>query len=122
MNVVNVDPWQFLAVCVLLLVLGGLLLWRLVNKQGNTLEWEDLVSTNGMLNAYKIGYWIGVGIGGWVVVEQTHMGKLDTGVFVGYLAYLGGVPVTMSAIRNRGDVSRSGRQLPQVPPPRDQGE
>ena len=101
----TIEPWAFLTAFGLLLMLGAFLLWRLV-RSTETLQWTDLVATNGILNAYKIGYWIGTGIGSWAVIKTTYMGDLDAGVFAGYLAYLGGVPVGMSAIRGRNRDAR----------------
>lgn len=103
------------------LFIAAFLLWRLVQCK-NMLSWEDLVSTNDVLNAYKIGYWIGVGVGSWAVIKTTYMGQLDGAVFAGYLAFCGGVPVGMSAISSRTVQPKyrarvDDDDLPPVPPP-----
>lgn len=71
------------------------LLYRLITCT-DSLEWADLVATNGKFNAYKLGYWIGSIIGGWVVVKASIIGNLSGEIFAGYLAFLGGVNVLNS--------------------------
>lgn len=111
------------------MLFAGFLLWRLVQRQTNRLRWEDLVATKGVLNAYKLGYWIGVGFSSWVIVQQTYTGKIDAAMLTVYLGFLGGVPTAMSAISSRGSTppprSRpipDDKDLPPVPRPRDMGE
>ena len=96
---------QFFLMIAVSLMFGAVFLWALVRSEHNTLEWSDLIATNGVMNAYKIGYWFGVGIGSWVIVKSTYMGDLDSVVFAAYLTFLGGVPVAATAF---------GR----IPPPR----
>lgn len=101
------------------------LLHRLVECR-NSLSWTDLVATNGVLNAYKIAFWIGVLASTWVIVNQTYTGKLDASMMAVYLAFLGGVPVGMSAIGSR-TVQPSYRNppppdLPTVPEPEQRDE
>lgn len=91
----------FLIVLAAVLIALSFLLYRLVSCPTNQLEWTDLIATNGFLNAYKIGYWIGVGLGAWVIVKQTYMSNLDAGIFIGYLGFLAGVTVGNAAVRAR---------------------
>ena len=116
-NSMTIAPELFLVLFGLALALGAFLLYRLIASEHNELEWADLVATNGKLNAYKIGYWVGVFIGAWAVIKTTYMGDLDALVFAGYLTFLGGVPVGMSAIgRSRYDPNQQQRDL--GPPPK----
>ena len=96
---------QFFLMIAAAVVMGVSFLGMLVRSKRNNLEWADLIATNGVMNAYKIGYWFGVGIGSWVIVKSTYMGDLDSVVFAAYLTFLGGVPVAATA-------------LSRVPPPR----
>ena len=96
---------QFFLMIAVAVVMGVSFLGMLVRSKRNNLEWADLIATNGVMNAYKIGYWFGVGIGSWVIVKSTYMGDLDSVVFAAYLTFLGGVPVAATAF---------GR----IPPPR----
>jgi len=99
--VIAVPTLAFAALLALLLVFAVVLLYRLV-EQDNPLQWVDLVATHGVLNAYKIGYWIGSGIGAWVVVKQTLTNHLDPSVFAAWLAFIGGVTAfTSMAGRDR---------------------
>lgn len=85
----------------LLLAFAGVLLYRLLERKDNKLEWVDLIASSGKLNAYKIGYWIGAGIGGWVVVKQTLSNSLDAGVFGVWLGFLAGISVANSYMSRR---------------------
>lgn len=97
----------FLAILVVILLCVLWLLYRLIACPTNELEWTDLVSTRGRLNSYKLGWWVGVFIGAWVVIKQTYMGSLDTGIFLSYLGFLGGVGVANSAIGAKGKTDQS---------------
>jgi hypothetical protein len=90
-----IAPW--LAILAVAALLATWMLCALVRRP-NLLKWEDLVSSNGFLNAYKIGYWVGVVIGVWVVVKTTYAGQLDGTVFIGFLGYLVGAVGVNSAI------------------------
>jgi hypothetical protein len=96
---------SFLIILGLLAVLAGVLFYKLMARP-NELIWEDLVATNGRLNAYKCGYLVGLVISSWAVIKTTYMGDLDAGVFGVYLAFLGGVPVAAGAIGSRKDSRR----------------
>jgi biotin transporter BioY len=97
----------FLILFLFAAMLCGWLLHKIVNRETNNLQWEDLVATHGILNAYKIGYWVGVILGGFINVWIVYVAaKPDSGYFMAYLAFLGGVPVVSGAI---------GR--PPLPPP-----
>lgn len=90
---ISLSPSIFGLLLALLLGLAALLLYRLVQRQDNELDWTDLVATRGKLNAYKCGYWIGAFIGAWVVVKLTLTNHLDAGVFGAWLGFLAGVAV-----------------------------
>lgn len=114
------DGSAFILISTAVALLCILLLSLLVNRSDNELHWEDLVATNGALNAYKIGYWIGVALGGWILIQA----KTDIASILGvYLAFLGGVPVASGVMRNirYERYERSDRTLPDVPPPRERG-
>lgn len=87
----------FLAILAVLVLALIWALHRLVACR-NTLDWTDLVATRGALNAYKIGYLVGVLLGAWVIVKQTYMQTLDAATFATYLAFLAGVSVANSAV------------------------
>jgi hypothetical protein len=90
---ISLSPSVFWLLLVLLFTLAGILLYRLIQRDDNRLEWADLVATHGALNAYKIGYWIGAWLGAWVVVKQTMTNHLDPSVFAAWLTFLAGVAV-----------------------------
>lgn len=102
----SIEPLLFLILFALALSLAVFLLYKLVTNQTNQLEWDDLVATNKRLNAYKCGYWIGIGIGSWAVIKTTYLGELDPLVFAAYLTFCGGVPVAAGAIGSRKDARR----------------
>ena len=96
----SVNEWVAVSVFAVALVIFGFLLYRLIACPTNQLKWEDLIATHGNLNAFKLGYWVGVGVGGWIVFrEATVLGRVDPTVFGEYLAFLGGVQVLQAAQR-----------------------
>jgi hypothetical protein len=94
----------FLAFLAVILLLLGYLLYRLISCK-NDLEWADLVATRGRLNSYKIGFWVGVVVGSWVVIKQVYMGQLDASIFGIYMMFLTGAPVAMAAIGTRSSAA-----------------
>lgn len=96
-----ISDTHFVIIFLLLVLLGSILLAKLVASRGNKLEWQDLIATNSVLNAYKIGYWVGVVVGGWVTVKTSAQGHDIAAIMGVYLAYLGGVPVASGAIGAR---------------------
>ncbi len=74
---------------VLLLVLLALLLWKTIGSN-KPMDWADLTSIQTrdgrtVATTEKIGFIVGLGIGGWVVVTYTYAGKLTYDIFGLYL-------------------------------------
>lgn len=92
----------FLLILLVVLIVSGYLLHRLVACTANRLEWQDLIATRGSLNSYKLGYWVGVFLGAWVIVKQTYMGSLDAGIFGVYMGFIAGANVAMAAVGSKG--------------------
>lgn len=90
---ISLSPSIFGLLLALLIALLIILLYRLVERDDNELNWIDLVSTRGVLNAYKCGYLMGAFVGAWVVVKSTLTNHLDAGVFGAWLGFLAGVTV-----------------------------
>lgn len=90
----------FLALLIAFGLLLAFALHKLIACPTNRLEWTDLVATNGYLNAYKLGYWVGVIGSTWIIIHQEYAGTLEGGTMGIWLAFLGGVPVASSAIRS----------------------
>jgi hypothetical protein len=96
----NLSDEAFLVLLVLVLLLGWIILNRLIRNPTNKLEWDDLVATNGRLNAYKCAFLIGVGFGAvinvWVVYTMKHP---DSSYFTSYLMFLAGGAIGTGAVR-----------------------
>jgi pheromone shutdown protein TraB len=99
-----------------LLFLLALLLWKTIGRN-RPMDWADLISVQTrdgrtVASIEKIGYIVGLVLGGWVVVTYTYAGKLTYDLFGLYLLYAAGIKAFTSWLRVKAD--RTEKDEPEV--------
>lgn len=100
---------------VVIFVLLGILLWKVMRSEENTIEWWQFISTRGpdgkhYADVDKLGKVVGIIVSSWVVTTN----KTNEAMLFIYLAYVGAVGGWSAYLR-----ARNGQTTTELPPKSD---